>query len=80
MTIHHYLTVAGYEGPDCSVRTGVPPTLESLENNGTCDTSRRPCKQIKVFAKGLLNGSVRCRITKMKVTHTFIQGHRAGFH
>lgn len=57
----------GHEGPDCSVQTGVAPTVNGLDNNGTCDMNKRLCRQINVFARGTVDGSLKCRITKLKV-------------
>ena len=70
MNILHLFIFTGFTGGDCSLIEGQPPSVDSLQQKGLCDIRQRPCRQTRVYARGILDGSVVCRATGVQVTST----------
>ncbi len=66
------LRVSEYMGPDCSVRIAEPPRIIQIENSGTCDLQRRPCRQIFMAVEDIVDTpDLTCRVVPFKARFVY---------
>ncbi|XP_071110645.1 LOW QUALITY PROTEIN: uncharacterized protein [Haliotis cracherodii] len=59
-----------YGGDDCSVDLTAPPEIDSIEDDGHCDTSRGPCQAISVYGETFLDYQTSCLVEAVRVYNT----------
>ncbi|XP_046351564.2 uncharacterized protein LOC124132030 [Haliotis rufescens] len=61
---------ADYNGVDCSVDLTAPPAIDSIQDNGHCDTSRNQCHVISVYGEIFLDNLTSCHVDAFRVYNT----------
>ena len=56
------LSILGYDGVDCSLRKGTPPSNVRYLEQQFCDMAERPCRSIRLQADNIvITNNVTCR-------------------